>query len=48
MSHDIFVLEPDNDVYEEVVKLLLEKSKYDLELSFSSQPLPDSPFEKRV
>jgi hypothetical protein len=34
---DVFVLKPYNDVYEEVVKPLLEKSKLDLELGFSAQ-----------
>jgi hypothetical protein len=42
------MLEPDNDVYEEVVKPLLEKSKPNLELGFSSRPLLDSPHEKKA
>jgi hypothetical protein len=42
------VLELDNDVYEEVVKPLLEKSKPNLELGFSSQPYLDSPPKKRT
>jgi hypothetical protein len=42
------VLEPNNDVYEEVVKPLLEKLKPNLELGFSSRPFPDSLPEKRA
>ncbi len=48
IGHDVFVLELDNDVYEEVVKPLLEKSKPNLELGFSSQPYLDSPPKKRT
>ncbi len=33
------MLEPNNDVHEEVVKPLLEKSKPDLEAGFSFRPL---------
>jgi len=36
LGRNVFVLEPDNDVYEEVVKPLLEKSKLDLDPDFSS------------
>jgi len=42
------VLEPNNDVYEEAVKPLLEKSKPNLELGFSLQPPPNSPPEKKT
>jgi len=42
------VLELDNYVYEEVVKPFLEKFKLDLEHGFFSQPLPDSPLEKKA
>jgi hypothetical protein len=42
------VLELDNDVYEEVVKPFLEKSKPNVELGFSTQPPPDSPLKKRM
>jgi hypothetical protein len=42
------VLESDNDIYEEVFKPLLEKSKFDVEPSFSVPPPLDSPLEKRA
>jgi hypothetical protein len=48
IGRDVFVLELNNDVYEEVVKLILENFKLDLEPNFSFQPLPNSPPEKRV
>jgi len=41
------VLQPDNDVYEEVVKPLLDKFKLDVEPSFSVQPPPDSTPDKK-
>jgi hypothetical protein len=41
-------MEPNNDVYEEVVKPFLEKSKLDLEIGVSTQPPPNLPPEKRV
>jgi len=42
------VLEPNNHVYEKVVKPLLEKFKLDLEPSFSIQPPPNLPPEKKT
>jgi len=42
------VLDLDNDIYEEVVKPLLEKCKFDVEPSFSVPPSLDSPLEKRA
>jgi hypothetical protein len=42
------VLELDNDVYEEVDKPLLEKSKPNLEHGFSTQSPPNSPPKKKV
>jgi hypothetical protein len=48
IGRHVFVLELDNDVYEEVVKPLLEKSKPNLELVFSSRPFLDSPHEKKA
>jgi hypothetical protein len=42
------VLQPDNDVYEEVVKPLLDKFKLDVEPSFSVQPPPDSTPDKKA
>ncbi len=48
IGHNVFVMEPNNDVYEEVVKPFLEKSKLDLEIGVSTQPPPNLPPEKRV
>jgi hypothetical protein len=48
MGCNVFVAEPDNDVYEEVMKLFLEKSKPHLELGFSSRPIPNSLLKKRA
>jgi hypothetical protein len=42
------VLALDNDIYEEVVKPLLENSKLDVELGFFIQPPAYSPLEKRT
>jgi len=42
------VLELDNDVYEEVVKPLLEKSKPDLEFGFFTRPSANLPPKKRA
>ncbi len=42
------MLEPNNDVYEEVVKSLLEKFKPNFELGFSSLPPLNLPPKKRV
>ncbi len=41
------MLEPNNDVYEEVLKPLLEKFKPHLEPNFPSQPFPNSHSKKK-
>jgi hypothetical protein len=48
IGRDVFVLELDNDVYEEVVKPLLEKSKPKVEHVLSTWPPLDSPLEKKA
>jgi hypothetical protein len=48
IGRDIFVLKPDNDVYEEIVKPLLEKLKPEVEHGLSTRPPLDSPPNKRT
>jgi hypothetical protein len=48
IGRDVFVLELNNDVYEEVVKPLLKKFKLEVELGLIVQPPLDSPCKKRM